>query len=73
VFRESVVRIVVALAVAAAVVTCPGMPCSSDVLPAGYRLQAENRARALVSASASHLRDLVKKHERAGMRSRLWE
>ena len=70
-FRNSVVRIVVALAVASAVVTYLGMPYISDVLSAGYRLQAENRARTLVSANESHLRDLVKRHDRAGMRSYL--
>jgi len=71
VFRNSVVRIIAALAVASAIVTYLGMPYISDVLSAGYRLQAENRARALVNANEAQLRDLVRRREHAGLRSYL--
>jgi hypothetical protein len=68
-FRHSIIRLFLALAAAAAVVTYFGVPYISDALSAGYRLQAEHRAGTLLRASEDQLRNLVERHDRAGLRA----
>ncbi len=68
-FRHSIIRLFLALAAAAAVVTYFGVPYISDALTAGYRMQAEHRAGALLRASEDQLRNLVERHDRAGLRA----
>jgi hypothetical protein len=68
-FRHSIIRLFLALAAAAAVVTYFGVPYISDALTAGYRMQAEHQAAALLRASEDQLRNLVERHDRAGLRA----
>jgi trehalose-6-phosphate synthase len=68
-FRYSIMRIFLALALAAAIATYFGVPYISDALNAGYRVQTEHRAAALIRSSEPKLRDLMERHDRAGLRA----
>src|SRR5471030_2937099 len=70
-FRNSIIRVFLALAAVAAVVTYFGVPYISDALTAGYRMQAEHRANTLLRASEAQLRELVEHHDRAALRAYL--
>ncbi len=68
-FRNSIIRVFLVLAAAAAVVTYFGVPYISDALSAGYRMQAEHRSSKLLRASEGQLRDMVERHDRAALRA----
>jgi trehalose 6-phosphate synthase len=70
-FQTSIIRIFLALAVAAAITTYFGVPYISDALAAGYRVQAEHRAASLMRSSEAPLRELMERHDRAALRSYL--
>ena len=70
-FRSSIIRVFLALAAAAAIVTYFGVPYISDALTAGYRVHSEHRARALLLSSEGALRDFAARHDRIGQRAYL--
>jgi hypothetical protein len=70
-FRNSIIRIVLAVAAVAAVLAYFGMPYISDVLSAGYRMQAEHRAKAIVRAADNNWGELVDRSDTAVLRATL--
>ena len=68
-FRTSILRIALAVAVVAATLAYFGMPYISDVLTAGYRMQAEHRAKAIVRAAGNNWSNLVDRSDTADVRA----
>ncbi len=70
-FRNSIIRVFLVLAAVAAIVTYFGVPYISDALSAAYRVQAEHRARSFLHSGELTVRDLIRRHDRAGLRAYL--
>ena len=68
-FRNSIIRVFLVLAAAAAIVTYFGVPYISDALSAGYRVQAEHRARAFLRTNEAMVRSLLGQRDRAALRA----
>jgi trehalose-6-phosphate synthase len=72
-FRTSIIRMVLALAAATALVAFLVTPYISEVLSAWYRVQSENHAKALVRSLEDELGALVDRNDAAHLRARLAE